>query len=86
LRELLHHDDAVLVKGSRAVGLESVAQALARGDVAGGARGTDGPQTAGAGPVIALLVALGVAFMLSILGTPLLIRILVRQRYRPADS
>jgi len=35
LRELLHHDDAVLVKGSRAVGLESVAHALALGDVAG---------------------------------------------------
>ncbi len=46
MRELLQHDDAVLVKGSRAVGLEALADAIARGDVVGAGRSTDGPQPA----------------------------------------
>jgi UDP-N-acetylmuramoyl-tripeptide--D-alanyl-D-alanine ligase len=36
LCDLVADDDAVLVKGSRAVGLEAVAHALARGDLADG--------------------------------------------------
>ena len=62
--------DAVLVKASRAVGLERVADELVTREHAS---------------VIALLIAGGVAFAVTVLGTPLLIRVLRSARDRPAD-
>ncbi len=66
---MLHEGDAVLVKGSRALGLERVADGLVTGgtSAAGQCRGRRSP-------VIAMLMAAGAAFVVTIFFTPLLIR------------